>query len=83
MIQDNQCDRVFFSALLRKRCPIAFRGLTEVLDKYDVPWSLQSTQAQLGLILPKFGIDEDEQAFEQNSSLMPEYAGRIEMVVFR
>lgn len=40
MIQDNQCNRVFFSSLLRERCPIAFRGLTEVLDKYDVPWSL-------------------------------------------
>lgn len=40
MIQDNQCNRVFFSALLRERCPIAFRGLTEVLDKYEVPWSL-------------------------------------------
>lgn len=40
MIQDNQCNRVFFSALLRERCPIAFRGLTEVLNKYDVPWSL-------------------------------------------
>lgn len=40
MLQDNQCNRVFFSALLRDRCPIAFRGLTEVLDKYDVPWSL-------------------------------------------
>lgn len=40
MIQDDQCNRVFFSALLRERCPIAFRGLTEVLDKYDVPWSL-------------------------------------------
>ena len=40
MIQDNQCNRVLFSALLRERCPIAFRGLTEVLDKYEVPWSL-------------------------------------------
>lgn len=40
MIQDNQCNRVFFSALLRERCPKAFRGLTEVLDKYEVPWSL-------------------------------------------
>lgn len=40
MFQDNQCNRVFFSALLRERCPIAFRGLTEALDKYDVPWSL-------------------------------------------
>ncbi|MCQ2318949.1 MAG: agmatine deiminase family protein [Bacteroidales bacterium] len=40
MIQDNQCNRVFFSALLRERCPIAFRGLTEVLDKYEIPWFL-------------------------------------------
>ena len=40
MIQDNQCNRVFFSALFRERCPIAFRGLTEVLDRYEVPWSL-------------------------------------------
>ena len=40
MIQDNQCNRVFFSALLRERCPIVFRGLTEVLDRYEVPWSL-------------------------------------------
>ena len=40
MIQDNCCNRVYFSALLRDRCPIAFHGLTEVLDKYNVPWSL-------------------------------------------
>ena len=39
MIQDNQCNRVFFSALLRECSPIAFRGLTEVLNKYEVPWS--------------------------------------------
>lgn len=40
MIQDNQCNRVYFSALLPKTCPVAFRGLTEVLDRYKVPWSL-------------------------------------------
>lgn len=40
MIQDNQCNRVYLSALLRERCPIAFQGLIDVLDKYDVPWSL-------------------------------------------
>ena len=39
MIQDYQCNRVFFSALLGELCPIAFRGLTEVLDRYEVPWS--------------------------------------------
>ena len=32
------------------------------------------------LILPKFNVPEDEQAFAQISSLMPEYDGRIEMV---
>lgn len=40
MIQDNECNRVLFSALLGERCPIAYKGLTETLDKYDVPWSL-------------------------------------------
>lgn len=40
MIQDNQCNRVYFSALLRNRCPIAFHGLTAVLDRYNVPWAL-------------------------------------------
>ena len=37
-------------------------------------------QTEQVLILPKFGIEEDEQAFEQISKLMLEYAGRIEMV---
>ena len=32
------------------------------------------------LILPKFGIPEDDQALEQISSLMPAYKGRIEQV---
>ena len=32
------------------------------------------------LIIPKFGIPEDDQAFEQISALMPDYKGRIEMV---
>jgi len=40
MIQDNECNMVFFSALLRERCSITFQGLTAVLDKYNVPWSL-------------------------------------------
>lgn len=37
-------------------------------------------QTEQVLILPKFGIEEDEQALEQISLLMPEYDGRIEMV---
>lgn len=32
------------------------------------------------LILPRFNVPEDEQAFEQIAKLMPEYHGRIEMV---
>ena len=40
MIQDCECNKVFFSSLLGKRCPIAYKGLTEVLDRYGVPWSL-------------------------------------------
>ncbi len=32
------------------------------------------------LILPKFNIPEDEQAFRQIEKLMPDYKGRIEMV---
>lgn len=40
MIQDVQCNRVFFSALLPEKAPIAFAGLTQILNKYHVPWSL-------------------------------------------
>lgn len=40
MIQDSHCNRVFFSTLLGERCPETFRGLTKVLDMYNVPWSL-------------------------------------------
>ena len=32
------------------------------------------------LILPRFNVPEDEQAFEQIAKLMPEYHDRIEMV---
>lgn len=31
MIQDAQCNRVFFSALLPEKAPIAFAGLTQIL----------------------------------------------------
>lgn len=40
MIHDSLCNRVFFSGLLPERCPKAFQGLTAVLNKYNVPWSL-------------------------------------------
>ena len=40
MIQDSQCNRVFFSALLPEKAPLAFAGLTQILNKYHVPWSL-------------------------------------------
>lgn len=40
MIQDNQCNKVYFSALFPDRCPITYLGLVKVLDKYDIPYSL-------------------------------------------
>ncbi|MCQ2147406.1 MAG: agmatine deiminase family protein [Bacteroidales bacterium] len=42
MIQDYQCNRVFFSALLRDCCPKTFHGLTSALDIHGVTWSLLS-----------------------------------------
>lgn len=40
MIQDCYCNKVFFSALLEKTSTKTFHGLTEVLDRYNVPWAL-------------------------------------------
>lgn len=40
MIPDSLCNRVYFSALLPEVCPVTYRGLVDVLDKYDVPHSL-------------------------------------------
>lgn len=40
MIPDSFCNRVYFSAKLPEACPLTYRGLTEVLDRYDVPHSL-------------------------------------------
>ena len=40
MIPDSLCNRVYFSALLSEVCPVTYRGLIEVLNKYDVPHSL-------------------------------------------
>lgn len=33
-------DRVFFSAMLPSVCPKVYKGLTDLLDKYSVPYSL-------------------------------------------
>ena len=40
MIPDCECNRVYFSALLPEACPVTYRGLVEVLDRYGVPHSL-------------------------------------------
>lgn len=40
MIPDYECNKVYFSALLPKTAPQSFTGLTEVLDRYDVPYEL-------------------------------------------
>lgn len=54
---------------------------------FDVPkldkksWAyINWLQTEEVLILPKFNIPEDDQAFRQISRLMPSYKGRIEMV---
>lgn len=40
MIQDSQCNKVYVSSLLQDRCPGTFKGLTSVLDRHEVKWSL-------------------------------------------
>lgn len=40
MIPDSCCNRVYFSAKLPEACPLTYRGLTEILDRYGVPHSL-------------------------------------------
>lgn len=55
--------------------------------EYDVPkqhkhnWAyINWLQTDKLLLLPSFGCPEDEQAFEQISSMMPMYKGCVEMV---
>lgn len=48
---------------------------------YKYSWAyINWLQTDKVLILPKFGIPEDKEAYEQISRLMPQYDGRIEMV---
>lgn len=62
-----------------------FKHIVEL--KYDVQKPSKNNWAYINwlqtdkvLILPKFNIPEDEQAFAQISEAMPAYKGRIEMV---
>ena len=55
--------------------------------EYDVPkqhkhiWAyINWLQTDKVLLIPSFGCPEDEQAFEQISSYLPMYKGRVEMV---
>jgi len=53
----------------------------KVRTPYENNWAyINWLQTDDVLILPKFNVPEDEQAFRQISKLMPEYAGCIEMV---
>ena len=40
MITDTRFNRVYFSALLPEACPVTYKGLVEVLDRYDVSHAL-------------------------------------------
>lgn len=62
-----------------------FKSVKELRFKtrkpYKYNWAyINWLQTDKVLIIPKFNVPEDEQAFEQISELMPQYAGRIEMV---
>ena len=62
-----------------------FRSVKELKYKVKTPcehnWAyINWLQLDDLLILPKFGVPEDEQALAQISKLMPDYAGRTEMV---
>ena len=67
---------------------LAVCGIEDVKElKYNVKKPYKNNWAYINwlqtdkvLILPRFNVPEDEQAFEQISKLMPEYHGRIEMV---
>lgn len=62
-----------------------FKSVKELKFKTKKPckynWAyINWLQTDKVLIMPKFNVPEDEQAFEQVSELMPQYAGSIEMV---
>ena len=40
MISDFNCHRVYLSAKMATLCPITFKGLTEVLSKHNILWSV-------------------------------------------
>lgn len=70
-----------FNKVLKAR----FKTVRELKYKVERPyrnnWAyINFLQTQKVLLLPKFGVPEDEQAFEQFSKYFPEYRGRIEMV---
>ena len=51
----------------------------DIKKPYKNNWAyINWLQTDKVLILPKFNAPEDEQAFEQISTLMPEYKGKIE-----
>ena len=40
MTTDFNCNKVYFSALMPKVAPVAFKGLAEVLERYGVPYGM-------------------------------------------
>ena len=73
------------AARFRRILKAHFKNVHELSFRASKPnkysWAyINWLQTDKVLILPKFGIPEDQEAYEQISRVMPQYAGRIEMV---
>lgn len=73
------------AARFRRILQAHFKNVHELRFKaakpHDYSWAyINWLQTDKLLILPKFGIPEDREAYEQISMLMPHYQGSIEMV---
>lgn len=73
------------AARFRRILKAHFKNVYELGFKASKPhkysWAyINWLQTDKVLILPKFGIPEDQEAYEQISKLMPQYKGCIEMV---
>lgn len=73
------------AARFRRILKANFKNVHELSFKASKPnkysWAyINWLQTDKVLVLPKFGIPEDQEAYEQISKLMPQYKGCIEMV---
>ena len=69
-----------FKRILKAHFKIVHELEYDVKNPYRNNWAyINWLQTDRVLILPKFGVPEDEQALRQITQWMPEYRGRIEM----